>query len=289
MNKPNGSRIAALVLLLSCLFNTLTTGFCDQKSDSSIIEAIKPYIASWIDMSDIENFELETTWEEWGNNTCLVHFNIADGYKIISIDDLTCSRGLIYMHPQSAKRPYGQLSNEEIIEVLFHMLPCFSEIQEKLPGDTQLVYLLTVGENDHCAITSENIGQFLSVESFNSNSLTSTTHSTSTDEETASHSKAAAAVSTEYENALEEALSYLSFTSFSYSGLIDQLEYEGYSYDACKYAADHCGADWKEQAAKKAKSYLEIMAFSQAKLIKQLEHNGFTHEEAEYGARMNGY
>ena len=52
-------------------------------------------------------------------------------------------------------------------------------------------------------------------------------------------------------NALDKAHSYLSFTAFSYTGLIDQLEYEGFTKEEATYGADNCGADWNEQAAQK--------------------------------------
>lgn len=84
-------------------------------------------------------------------------------------------------------------------------------------------------------------------------------------------------------NALESAKNYLSFMAFSYSGLIEQLEYEGYSHSEAVYAADNCGADWNQQAVKKAKEYLEVMSFSRSELIEQLEYEGFTHEQAVYG------
>lgn len=90
-------------------------------------------------------------------------------------------------------------------------------------------------------------------------------------------------------NALSKALSYLRYSAFSYSGLIDQLEYEGYSYEEAKYGADNCGADWKEQAGLKAQSYLDYSAFSRQGLIDQLEYEGFTNEQAEYGANAVGY
>ncbi|MCR5522721.1 MAG: Ltp family lipoprotein, partial [Clostridia bacterium] len=45
-------------------------------------------------------------------------------------------------------------------------------------------------------------------------------------------------------NALKTAHSYLDYTAFSYSGLIDQLKFEGYSSEEAKYAVDNCGADW---------------------------------------------
>lgn len=70
------------------------------------------------------------------------------------------------------------------------------------------------------------------------------------------------APTTGQKNALSSAKSYLSVMPFSYSGLIKQLEYEGYSKDEATYGADNCGADWNEQAAKSAKSYIETMSFS---------------------------
>lgn len=85
-------------------------------------------------------------------------------------------------------------------------------------------------------------------------------------------------------NALKKAGSYLKSSAFSYSGLIEQLEFEGYSTEDATYAVDHCGADWKEQAVKKAESYLKYSSFSKSGLIDQLEYEGFTHEQAVYGA-----
>ena len=57
-------------------------------------------------------------------------------------------------------------------------------------------------------------------------------------------------------NALATAHDYLDTMAFSYSGLIDQLEYEGYTYSEAVYAVDNCGADWYEQAALMAAEYL---------------------------------
>ena len=77
--------------------------------------------------------------------------------------------------------------------------------------------------------------------------------------------------------------------AFSYSGLVEQLEYEGFSHDEAVYGVDHCGADWNAQAVIKAKNYLDLMAFSRDGLIEQLEYEGFTAEQAAYGAQANGY
>lgn len=90
----------------------------------------------------------------------------------------------------------------------------------------------------------------------------------------------------EQSQALKSAKQYLSFTSFSYAGLIDQLESEygeGFSHEAAVYAADNCGADWYEQAVLAAQDYLEMTSFSKQGLIQQLESDygsGFTHDQA---------
>jgi hypothetical protein len=93
------------------------------------------------------------------------------------------------------------------------------------------------------------------------------------------------AITSGEKNALEKAHQYLNYSAFSYSGLIEQLEFEGYSHSEAVYAADHCGADWNEQAVKKAKQYLEYSSFSRSGLVEQLEFEGFTHSQAEYAVR----
>lgn len=90
-------------------------------------------------------------------------------------------------------------------------------------------------------------------------------------------------------NALRAAKNYLSVMSFSRSGLIEQLEFEGYSTEEATFAVNNCGANWNEQAALKAKSYLDLMAFSKDGLIDQLEFEGFTSEQANYGVKAVGY
>ena len=52
--------------------------------------------------------------------------------------------------------------------------------------------------------------------------------------------------------ALRKAHDYLNYTAFSYTGLIGQLEYEGFTTEEATRAADNCGADWNELAVKKA-------------------------------------
>lgn len=89
-------------------------------------------------------------------------------------------------------------------------------------------------------------------------------------------------------NALRAAENYLSIMPFSYTGLIEQLEYEEFTHEEAIYAADNCGADWYEQAAKDAKNYLDLMPFSRGSLIDQLEYEGYTAEQAAYAADQNG-
>ncbi len=85
-------------------------------------------------------------------------------------------------------------------------------------------------------------------------------------------------------NALKSAKSYLSYSAFSYEGLINQLKYEKYTHDEAVYAANNCGANWNEQALKSAKSYLNYTSFSYKGLIGQLEYEQFTYSQAKYAA-----
>jgi hypothetical protein len=91
-------------------------------------------------------------------------------------------------------------------------------------------------------------------------------------------------IDVEKEQALKSAISYLKYSSFSYEGLLEQLEYEKFTHEQAVYGADNCGANWFEQALKSAKSYLKYSSFSYEGLIEQLEYEKFTHEQAVYGA-----
>lgn len=88
--------------------------------------------------------------------------------------------------------------------------------------------------------------------------------------------------------AVQKAVSYLRSSAFSRQGLIEQLEFEGFSHSDAVYGADHSGADWKQQAVLSAKSYLKSSAFSYEGMKDQLEFEGFTSSEAKYGADMCG-
>ena len=84
-------------------------------------------------------------------------------------------------------------------------------------------------------------------------------------------------------NARAEAASYLRYSNFSRQGLIDQLEYEGYSTEDATYGVDAQNADWFAQAVGEAESYLKYSNFSRSGLISQLEYEGFSQAEATHG------
>lgn len=90
-------------------------------------------------------------------------------------------------------------------------------------------------------------------------------------------------------NAIQQAENYLSMMAFSKSGLIEQLEYEGYSTEDAEFAVDNITVDWQEQATLKAKDYLDNMSFSRSGLIEQLIFEGFSEEHANNAADAVGY
>ncbi|MBN9201482.1 MAG: hypothetical protein ABS61_00845 [Microbacterium sp. SCN 70-18] len=85
------------------------------------------------------------------------------------------------------------------------------------------------------------------------------------------------------QNAIDKAKSYLSFAGFSRTGLIGQLEFEGFSTEDATFGADNAGADWNAEAAEKAASYLEFTSFSRQGLYDQLAFDGFTDAEIQFG------
>ena len=63
------------------------------------------------------------------------------------------------------------------------------------------------------------------------------------------------------ENAVAAAESYLGYTAFSRTSLIEQLEFEGYDTADATFAVDYLKVNWNEQAVKSAKSYLDYTSF----------------------------
>ena len=89
-------------------------------------------------------------------------------------------------------------------------------------------------------------------------------------------------------NAVNMAKSYLDYTAFSKSGLIEQLKYEGFNNANATYAVNQISVDWKKQAVKMAKSYLNYSSFSRSGLIEQLIFEGFSNEDATHAVDEAG-
>ncbi len=90
------------------------------------------------------------------------------------------------------------------------------------------------------------------------------------------------------ENSRESAERYLDTSSFSRTGLIKQLKFEGFSIKDATYGVDAQHADWNKQAAASAQQYLDTSSFSHDGLVTQLKFEGFTPEQAEYGVKRAG-
>ena len=88
--------------------------------------------------------------------------------------------------------------------------------------------------------------------------------------------------------AIQKAKSHLEYSAYSRKSLIDRLVREDFTRSDAEYAADHCGANYFEQALQEAKSHLKYSAYSRDGLIERLERDDYTHEEAVYGADKSG-
>lgn len=125
-------------------------------------------------------------------------------------------------------------------------------------------------------------------------SVVATTESTTpspektTGKATPKPTKAQSSLTNSQKQAIGMAEGYLAYSAFSRKGLIDQLQYEGFSKTDATFAVDHLKPNWNEQAARMAKDYLSYTNFSRKGLIEQLEYEGFTSKQAEYGATKAG-
>lgn len=90
------------------------------------------------------------------------------------------------------------------------------------------------------------------------------------------------------QQAVKMAQSYIDYTAFSRSGLIDQLQFEGFNGEDATYAVDKINVDWRAQAVKMAQSYLDYTAFSKSGLTEQLKFEGFSDEDAAYAVNEVG-
>lgn len=91
------------------------------------------------------------------------------------------------------------------------------------------------------------------------------------------------------QNAIDSAQGYLEYSGFSRTGLIGQLEFEGFSTEEATFGVDNAGADWNAEAAETAQQYLDYSSFSRQGLYDQLAYEGFLAAEIEYGLAAVGY
>lgn len=91
------------------------------------------------------------------------------------------------------------------------------------------------------------------------------------------------------EQALDSAKLLLDSMPFSYDNLVEWLEEnDGFSTEDATFAADYCGADWRDQARKMAIRYLNSRPFSQSALLDQLKYEKFSEEDAKHGIENCG-
>lgn len=91
------------------------------------------------------------------------------------------------------------------------------------------------------------------------------------------------------QGAIRSARDYLEMSGFSRTGLIKQLQYEGFSTEDAIYAVDSITVDWNNEAAESAQDYVDMSGFSRSGLINQLMYEGFTPAQAQYGASAVGF
>lgn len=92
------------------------------------------------------------------------------------------------------------------------------------------------------------------------------------------------------QQAVQAAKQYLSLGGgISRKGLIDQLEYDGFSTEDATYAVGNVTVDWNAQAAASARQYLSLGGgISRKGLYDQLIYDGYTPAQAQYGVSTTG-
>ena len=93
-------------------------------------------------------------------------------------------------------------------------------------------------------------------------------------------------VKSEEEQALDMAKWYLADSKgtvfFSYGGMVDLIELNGFSHEAAVYAADNCGADWYEMVWGELNAFWSPDGFDPQDAISNLQLRGFSYEETIY-------
>lgn len=91
-------------------------------------------------------------------------------------------------------------------------------------------------------------------------------------------------------NALKKESNMLTTICPSYEYSIYWLTtFEGFSEEDAVFAADHCGADWNEQAALCAKQQMDLMGASRDGLVQHLRMFKFNNEQIDYALAAVGY
>lgn len=134
----------------------------------------------------------------------------------------------------------------------------------------------TVYPDDYFELKNERDELKIKVESYEK--LLSETETTSVEQTSTDNSD----ISFGMKNAVSTAKNYISSTGFSRSGLIHQLEFEGYSTEEAEYGADNCDADYNELCVVTANNYLDSTSFSEEGLRHQLDFEGYTAEQIDY-------
>ena len=136
---------------------------------------------------------------------------------------------------------------------------------------------------EYPALSSSGVSVATLPSAVNSGVSTTTTVASATTTSTTSTTAPSQSGTVSQRSAVSKAASYLRSLAFSRSGLISQLQYEGFSLDDATYGTDAQNADWNAQAVKKGASYLRSSSFSRSGLIGQLQYEGFSDSEATYG------
>lgn len=286
---------------LTCVLISLSLFFCllgcnsddKESSEEEVVTEIaeENYSLDKIyDFHDI-SFSIYSGWEETSINGCLMCAN-TDGFLNLTFDEYDTNEicnEMIKFHEKTYKdlgsgtpeiinvdnvsiskfnwKPNGGYENS----YMFDYNNCIYKIEFYVPTE----------HFEACKMFQNSDEIISSIKFAETNKITDDIEKTKKSEDEIIDSQTD--VSLGMKNALSQAKDYLAYSSFSYLGLIDQLEFEKYSHEEAVYGADNCGADWNKQAVEQAKSYIEYSGYSYTGLIEQLEFEQFTHDEAVYG------
>lgn len=168
--------------------------------------------------------------------------------------------------------------NEKIMIVLETALEDFT-YDSKIEASGTQYYILTTDKDSYWIMLNENKDEVVKITSVTGTRYYPEYIPVETEPELSLNQK----------NAIRKAESYLKIMAFSRSGLIEQLEYEGFTSEEAIFAVDNIIVDWNEQAYLKAENYLSTFAFSKDGLIEQLEYEKFTKEQISYAIEKIGY